>query len=243
MPRTVTIDCFPEAVARHRHSDAIIAIDVIRATTTAVTAVALGWDCYPAPSIEATVPLAARLHDPLLVGELGGSKPFGFHLNNSPAGVARREDVHRPIILLSTSGTRVICAASDQQAMYVACLRNYSAVAKAVAAMHEHVVLIGAGSRGEFREEDQLGCAWLCDLLIDEGFAFGSGTTRSIVKRWRGRPVTDIVAGASARYLMRSGQTDDLDFVLNHVDDLDGVYRYDGERIVDHKQVKQETAA
>jgi hypothetical protein len=43
---------------------------MIRASTTAVTAVAAGRLCFPVASLEAAVPLAARLDNPLLVGEL-----------------------------------------------------------------------------------------------------------------------------------------------------------------------------
>src|SRR5438067_9397056 len=120
--KTVVIDCFPESAANYRDGYAIVAVDVIRATTTAVTAVALGRRCFPVPSLEAAVPLAARLTNPLLVGELGGCMPYGFDMNNSPADLELRKDVDRPMILLSTSGTKLICGAEEPQAMYVACL-------------------------------------------------------------------------------------------------------------------------
>src|SRR5438034_11600279 len=105
MRKTVVIDCFPESLVSYRKGYAIVAVDVIRATTTAVTAVASGRRCFPVPSLETAVPLAARLDNPLLVGELGGNAPYGFHLTNSPAQIAPRADVERAMILLSTSGT------------------------------------------------------------------------------------------------------------------------------------------
>src|SRR5215216_6897914 len=109
MDRVVAIDCFAESLMRYRAGYvAIVAVDVIRATTTAVTGVALNRRCFPVPSLEAAVPLAARLDNPLLVGELGGNMPYGFDLNNSPAALAERDDVGRPMILLSTSGTRLL---------------------------------------------------------------------------------------------------------------------------------------
>ena len=70
--KTVVIDCFPESVPLYRDGYAIVAVDVMRATTTAVTCVELGRKCFPVPSLDAAVPLAARLTNPLLVGELGG---------------------------------------------------------------------------------------------------------------------------------------------------------------------------
>src|SRR5437879_6054537 len=123
MRKTVVIDCFPESVKAYRNVQALVAIDVIRATTTAVTCVALGRKCFPVPSTEAAVSLAAQLTDPLLVGEVGGFMPQDFDLNNSPADLLSRTDIHRPMVHLSTSGTRLICGAEVSQAMYVACLR------------------------------------------------------------------------------------------------------------------------
>src|SRR5215472_17298821 len=148
MRKTVVIDCYPECVEVYRDGYSIVAVDVIRATTTVVTGVSLGRRCFPAPTLEAAVPLAAKLTNPLLIGELGGSMPYGFDMNNSPAELAIRTDIHRPMLLLSTSGTKVICGALESQAMYVACLRNYTATAAYLAAHHPTLALIGAGSRG-----------------------------------------------------------------------------------------------
>src|SRR6187455_751440 len=66
--RTVAVDFLAESAARYRDDHAIVAIDVIRATTTLVTAVSLGFRCFPVPSLEHAVPLAAKLDRPLLVG-------------------------------------------------------------------------------------------------------------------------------------------------------------------------------
>lgn len=234
MRKTVVIDCFPESVESYRNDYAVVAVDVIRATTTAVTGVALGRQCYPAPSIEAAVPLAARLTNPLLIGELGGNMPYGFDLNNSPADLETRDDIDRPMILLSTGGTRLICAAAESHTTYVACLRNYHAQAAQLAATHQAVAVIGAGSRNEFREEDQLCCARIAQDLISAGFEPQNSRTAALVERWRGVPVTAIVDGASAEYLRKTGQVRDLEYVLRHIDDLDEVYRCEGGEVVSH---------
>jgi 2-phosphosulfolactate phosphatase len=236
MPKTVVIDCFPESVGAYRNGYAIVAVDVIRATTTAVTAVALGRKSFPVPSLEEAVPLAARLPNPLLVGELGGSMPYGFDLNNSPAELEFRTDIHRPMLLLSTSGTRLICGAQESQAMYVACLRNYTAQASYLIAHHPKVAVIGAGSRGEFREEDQLCCAWIAEKLLAAGYEPEDARTSAIVEQWSGAPVDSITKGASADYLRNSGQQRDLDFILRHIDDLDEVYRYERGQVKKHAE-------
>jgi 2-phosphosulfolactate phosphatase len=83
---------------------------------------------------------------------------------------------------------------------------------------------VGAGSRGEFREEDQMCCAWIAAELLDAGYQAEDRRTEEIVQRWRGVPASACVEGHSAMYLKRSGQSEDLDFVLKHVNDLDAAF-------------------
>jgi 2-phosphosulfolactate phosphatase len=222
MAHRVVIDCFAESVDAYRDGYAVVAVDVFRSTTTAVTAAARGFKVYPAESLDAALELARRLPEPLLAGELGGSMPFGFDVQNSPAEFDRRNDTMRPLVLLSTSGTGLIVGARGAESVYVACLRNLHAQV-ATAARHERVAVIGAGTRGEFREEDQLCCAWIAGALVDAGFDADSRTLE-LVERWRASPVEAIVDSDSAEYLRRSGQEEDLQFVLSHVDDVDAVF-------------------
>jgi len=116
--------------------------------------------------------------------------------------------------------------------MYVACLRNYSAQAAHLAAYHHKVALIGAGTKGEFREEDQLGCAWIAEGLLKAGYEPENDSTAAIIERWSGTPVDVIANGASAAYLRRTDQIKDLDYILTHIDDLNEVYRFEREQVV-----------
>jgi 2-phosphosulfolactate phosphatase len=199
----------------------IVCVDVFRATTTAVTAVTSGRRCFPVASLEEALPVAAALDRPLLVGELGGSMPYGFDLQNSPDAIARRPDVWRPAILLSTSGTPLLTGAAAYGPAYAACLRNWSATADhLIAHAGAQVDLVGAGTRGEFREEDQLCCAWIGARLLGAGFAPADSATAEVVERWRDAPAADAAGGNSAAYLRDTGQERDIEFVLAHVDDV-----------------------
>ncbi|MGI8827385.1 MAG: 2-phosphosulfolactate phosphatase [Chloroflexota bacterium] len=232
MGKIVAIDCFVESVGNYDETWTIVAVDVIRATTTAVTAVALGRRCFPVPAVESVECVASGLTDPLLAGELGGNMPYGFHINNSPADVVARDDIHRPMILLSTSGTRLLCSAGESRVAFAACLRNVRAQAEYLAHRHDRVAIIGAGARGEFRKEDQMCCAGIAELLLQQGYRPVNSRTCEIVERWSGASVSDIASGKSAEYLVRTGQTKDLEFVLGHIDDLEDVYAYrDGELV------------
>src|SRR5438445_8586428 len=108
MPKSVVIDCFPESAARYRHGYAVVAIDVIRTTTVAISAAESGWRCFVVATPDAAHSLRRALGDGILAGELGGAMPEGFDMNNSPVELAARTDHHRPLILLSSSGTQLI---------------------------------------------------------------------------------------------------------------------------------------
>jgi 2-phosphosulfolactate phosphatase len=216
--QTVSIDCLPASVSRHGDASAIVAVDVLRSTTTAVTCLDIGRRCFPVASAEQAAERAALLDNPLLVGEVRGHRPPGFEMDNSPSELATRSDRERPVILLSSSGTPLLCAVDGRPGIYAACLRNLSAQVAHLVEHHDRVVLIGAGSRGEFREEDQLCCAWIAERLADSGFAAGDGT-RELIARWSGTPLESILASRSASYLSSSGRDADVAFVLDHYDD------------------------
>ncbi len=224
MTRSVVIDFLPESVKQYREGYTIVAIDVIRATTTAVTAVTLGRRCYPVPSLEAALPTAARLHEPLLCGELGGNMPFGFDITNSPFEVVNRADHWRPMILLSSSGTQLVHNAAEAGPTYLACLRNWEATVDFLAERYQRIAVIGAGTRGEFREEDQYCCALIAGGLVARGFAAEGNQTTEVIDRWKGKAMDAWKESKSVDYLRRSNQLRDLDFILAHLNDLRAVY-------------------
>ena len=223
--KRVSICCFTDGFQKYANESALVAIDVIRATTTAVTAVSMGWKCLVAPTLEAAFEIASRLPNALRAGELDGDMPHGFDMTNSPAQLAARSDISRPLVLLSSTGTRLMHEIGHSDSAYVACFRNHRATIDYLSANHRSVVLIGAGTRGEFREEDQMCCAWIADGLMESGFVPEDATTRQLVTRWRGAPANAFLASRSVGYLRRSGQLRDLTFILHHFGDVDTVYK------------------
>lgn len=229
MTGEVIIDCFPERVARYRDSHALVLIDIVRATTTAITAAHAGWRCFPAASVKHAHELAASLGDTLLAGEQGGVTPAGFDLNNSPTGLLCRHDRERPVILLSSSGTRLCHEADGCSAVFLACLRNYAAAADFIRGF-PRIAVLGAGSGGEFREEDQMCCAWVAARLLEAGYSPADRNTLEIISRWRNSAPDAWLPNKSAAYLLASGQSADLAFILEHVGDLEAAFMLrDGE--------------
>jgi 2-phosphosulfolactate phosphatase len=224
MRKSVVIDFLPDSVSRYRKECAIVVVDVIRATTTAITAAATGRRCFPVPSVEAALAIAREFDNPLLAGESGGTMPGAFEIDNSPAQLADRTDIHRPLVLVSSSGTKAIHEAAGCEATYLACFRSHSALTGYLARHHARIALIGAGSKGEFREEDQICCAWIAAGLMTRGYPAANRETARIVNRWRDAPPRACLCSRSVDFLKRTGQLCDLNFILAHIDDLHQVF-------------------
>lgn len=233
MKPTVVIDCFPSAVAQYVNDHVIVAIDVIRATTLAVTSVHSGRKCFVAENLPAAFDLRSQLGDALLAGELRGDMPEGFDMNNSPAELVLRQDAHRPLVMVSTSGTELMLEASKSpHGAYLACFRNYEAVARHIASLRKKVAVIGAGSRNEFREEDQMCCAWVAGALLQDGYSVANPGTAEVIRRWTGAPAVACSSSNSVGYLLRSGQMKDFDFIVSHVNDLGLAVQVTGNEVI-----------
>jgi 2-phosphosulfolactate phosphatase len=242
---TLTIRPFAGALPRGADDAVVVGVDVIRATTTAITAVAAGLRCVLAGTIDEALAQQARLAPALLAGELGGNMPYGFDLQNSPTAVAGLASADLPVILLSTSGTGMLLAAAAREPSasngfgqaagpltLLACLRNWEAQARELIAMRpEAVVLLGAESRGEFREEDKLCTGWIGAELLAAGYR-ADRASRRVIDEWGDAQVGRILDGKSATYLRASGQTDDLEFILSHVSDLDTTFEMRTDEVV-----------
>jgi 2-phosphosulfolactate phosphatase len=227
------IDCFPSDAGRRCFQDcAVVAVDVIRASTTAITAVAANRRCFPVSSAEQAFHKRREFPECILAGEIAGLMPEGFDINNSPAEIARRSDLERPLVLLSSSGTKLMVESGMRTETYVACLRNFKAVAICVARQHKRIALLGAATRGEFREEDQLCCAWIGKELIRLGHQPDDAASRKLVDQWQDAPLSSCASGNSAAYLRRSGQINDLNFILSHVDDVSLAFQLVGGELV-----------
>jgi 2-phosphosulfolactate phosphatase len=230
--KSVSIDCLTESLHHYGEGCAVVVVDVIRSITVAATAVESGRRCFFAPSVEAALLLAKRLNRPLMVGEMGGSMPYGFDINNSPVEIESRRDISRPAILVSSSGIPLLCSLRNCDSVFVACLRDYGAIVNHLFGLYSRVSVLGAPTRGEFREEDQLCCAWIAAGLMKAGYAPEDDKTAEIVDRWKDKPVTVCAEGKSAEYLRRTGQIKDLDYILKHVNDLNSPLAVKNDEIV-----------
>ena len=217
--KTVVIDQLSESAFRHLDS-AIVCVDVFLFSTNAVTAVASGRRTIPVAWAEGARRLGAALGVSILAAEPDASAPTQFDTRWGPARLERREDVTRPLVLLSPTA-QLLDNASGCPETYVACLRNLTATVEALASRHRRVAIVAAGQDGETRCEDQLVSAWLAQALVDRGFEPEGRLTHRELARWARAELAVTRLGKGAGLLRQLGRVEDLEFVLDRVDDID----------------------
>ncbi len=145
-----------------------VVIDVLRATTTIVTALNNGAkEIIPVSSIEFAMKVSGNTFSghTLLGGERNTKKIEGFALGNSPFEYSPEIVKGKSIILFTTNGSKAIVKAKYSSQLLMCSFLNVASLAKKVADSSELVILC-SGNNGLFSYEDAI-CA---GNLIDELF-------------------------------------------------------------------------
>jgi 2-phosphosulfolactate phosphatase len=154
-----------------------VVFDVLRATTTMLTALANGARrIIPVSEIPEALEWRTRQPDVLLAGERGGLRiragltgGVEFDFGNSPREFGRDRVAGRTIVMTTTNGTRALQACRGADRIVVAALRNLNAVAAWVRARPPRVVrLICSGTEADTAYEDVLAAGALCERLWAE---------------------------------------------------------------------------
>ncbi len=138
----------------------VVVIDVLRATSSIVTALSAGAKAVvPAATSEEAVRLTANLEKDgiVLAGERRLLKIEGFGLGNSPREMTPEAVGGKTVFLSTTNGTPALVAAQGGDPVLVAAALNFSAVAeraRAVFAERGDLVIICAGREKQFALED-----------------------------------------------------------------------------------------
>ena len=151
-----------------------VVIDVLRASTTIVTALAHGAaGVRPVLTVEAARALAAGFaslsgSSVLLGGERGGLRIDGFDLGNSPLEYSRARVAGRRIVITTTNGTAALDACTAASEVLIGAIVNRAAVAArawdlARSRGNADIHLVCAGTDGEVTEEDLLTAGAILD--------------------------------------------------------------------------------
>ena len=154
-----------------------VVFDVLRATTSMVTALTNGArEIIPVCEIAEAVALRQARPDLLLAGERNGLRilraqtgSVDFDLGNSPREFTRDRVGGRAIAMTTTNGTRALQACRGARRVLVGSFLNLGAVADWLARERvADLLLVCSGTLEEASYEDVLGAGALCDAVWEQ---------------------------------------------------------------------------
>ncbi|MBO8140561.1 MAG: 2-phosphosulfolactate phosphatase [Firmicutes bacterium] len=201
---------------------AVAVIDVLRATTTIVTALENGArGVVPVGSPDDARAWRAAGPDVVLGGERGARALAGFDLGNSPLEYGPERVAGKLVVMTTTNGTAAFERArsvAGGAAVIAACLRNAQAAAQRLrqlaGAQGGGALIVCAGTDGRFSAEDAYAAAVVLEAMAREGpLELGDGAQAAL--RMAGTvasPRAALRATRHGRKLVQLGFETDVDF-------------------------------
>lgn len=147
----------------------VVAIDILRATSSLTTALAHGaLKIYATDSIGEALTFHQQNPDSVLSGERNGNILRGFDLGNSPKEFSCENVGGRILISCTTNGTKAIQTAKSSKNLLLGSILNASAVTEALLAIDEPILFLCAGTTGSVSLDDILGAGLMIELLLQK---------------------------------------------------------------------------
>jgi 2-phosphosulfolactate phosphatase len=192
----------------------VLMVDVLRASTTMITALAHGaLAIVPVTEPAEAERRAAALGRPgvILAGERRGEMIPGFDAGNSPVAFASESVRGCTIVFTTSNGTRALAAAREAAAIGIAGLVNVSAAAAWAATEGRDITVVCAGDRGRVSLEDTVCAGHLVDRLAAAGDLTGRAEDAVATARRYGKDMERLALESPwASRLVRAGHGADV---------------------------------
>jgi 2-phosphosulfolactate phosphatase len=202
-----------------KRKDVIVVIDVLRCTSTIITALANGASqVIPIKTIKEAREIHRHYPNTVLAGERKGIKPKGFHFGNSPQEFNSAKVKDKNIILTTTNGTKTLTTTKGAKFVFVGAFLNINAVSDLSLRIANKascgLSLVLSGTRGRFSLEDYL-CAGAilerCTLHQIDASDAALGALLAF-KQTQNSLIDTIFQGSHAQYLKSIGLENDVRF-------------------------------
>lgn len=221
--KTISVHLLPVLTTpEHLAGKAVVVIDVLRATTTIIHALAAGATMVvPCQEIAEAKEKRQSAGEGLLGGERGGVRIEGFDCGNSPVEYTRERVAGKPVFFTTTNGTKAMLRCRLAKKILMGAFVNLSAVCHELAE-EQAVEIVCAGTDGEVTREDVLVAGAIADELCkDSGSAWKLNDQADIaMDAWRllvrnlseRGPLSQAMRESrGGRNLIDLGQQDDID--------------------------------
>jgi len=198
----------------------VVVIDVLRASSTIVTALANGCQGFiPILSPKQAKEEAQQFEKErvLLGGEREGKKIEGFDLGNSPREYKREVVKDKTVIFSTTNGVKTLEMVKDARRIIIGSFLNLQAVCNYCTNYQGDILIICAGKEGKYSLEDTACAGTLVDslknILSDTHQQSDANLTALLVyEKFNNNTLAILRKSQHGRYLENIGLGEDLKF-------------------------------
>ncbi|MBU3156249.1 2-phosphosulfolactate phosphatase family protein [Clostridium estertheticum] len=146
----------------------VIVIDMLRATSVIVTAMNNGCvGVIPVLTVEDASEIVRNSKEEFMLGgERNALKIEGFHYSNSPLEYTRKSIEGKTLVMTTTNGTKAIKGCSGASNILIGAMLNAKAIASRIVSLNKDVVIVNAGTYGEFSIDDFLCSGYIIDCIL-----------------------------------------------------------------------------
>lgn len=199
----------------------VVVIDVLRASSSIVEAMAAGArTIFPVASIEEAIRLANTLgrDGVLLCGERRSLTIEGFDLGNSPGEFTAERVGGKTLVMTTTNGTASMAAAAGAGRVIVGALLNLDAVVEDLVRTGAEPVFLCSGREGRFGLDDAVTAGRMIGALMEARAGVewtmndGARAALALGRAWDGDAAALFAETAAGRQVADAGLEADLAF-------------------------------
>lgn len=216
----------------------VVVIDMLRATSVIVTAFINGCkDVIAVTSIEEAKAIGESMdNDFILGGERNALKIEGFNCSNSPLEYTKDLIKDKTVIMTTSNGTRAIKGSTNASDILIGAMINAKAVARELINLNRDVVIVNAGTAGQFSMDDFICGGYitdcLCDTLGEDKVELSDIAYTALYLYRNNKDINEFLKSAKHyKRMIELGYNDDLVYCTKK-DITDIVPRYNKDRIV-----------
>ena len=216
-----------------------IVLDIFRATTCIVTAMANGCSrIFPVLTMEDAHVLASQMGSALLAGERQSIKIEGCDIGNSPFEFCQDKVQDKTIIMTTTNGTVAIKSTQGAYCTLIGSFVNAKAVCQKALEYGKDILIVCAGTDGLFSLEDTLCAGLLVQLSQTEDeiqMTDAAIGTLFMYTQAKDKLIETATQSRNGKRLFDLNRLSDINYCLT-IDTLDLVPQYkEGKIVVEHR--------
>ncbi len=201
---------------------AVVVIDVLRATSVIVTALANGAkSVIPVIEIDEALELANRLgrENCILGGERNMTPIEGFDLGNSPQHYGADRVADKVVILTTTNGTLAIRCLGCREDVYISSFLNVCATVRTLIKLNKDVVVVCAGTAKQFSLDDAFCAGVILNKLRKNSYIILNDFAYALMKiasQTQSEHQDLLLQTRSFQNLSKVGYHADIEYCLQH---------------------------